>query len=72
MALAALDEASAMLQLGSIGAGPNSKDAADLLDRLSKPIDQLERAARSGSLMPADRSELPPPAPPDGGKPARP
>ena len=66
-ALAALDQASTMLQLGSIGAGPNARDAADLLDRLQGPMAQLFRAARSGNIMPADRSDLPSPSSPDGG-----
>jgi hypothetical protein len=71
-ALAALNEASAMLQLGSIGAGPNAKDSADLLDRLQAPMGQLFRAARSGNIMPSDRSDLPPPPAPDGGASAAP
>jgi hypothetical protein len=66
-ALAALDQASAMLQLGAVGAGPNAKDSADLLDRLQAPISQLFRAARAGNVMPSDRSDLPPPPSPDAG-----
>ncbi len=71
-ALAALDEATAMLQLGSTGAGPNAKDSADLLDRVQKPIEQLVRAARGSNVMPSDRSDLPPVPVPDAGAPPHP
>jgi hypothetical protein len=71
-ALAALDQANAMLQLGAVGGGPNARDSADLLDRLQGPVSQLTRAARGGNVMPSDRSDLPPPAPPDGGVPTVP
>jgi hypothetical protein len=71
-ALAALDAASAMLQLGSTGAQANARDAADLLERLQKPIEQLEHAARERNVMPSDRSDLPPPPSPDGGQPIGP
>jgi hypothetical protein len=66
-ALAALDQAMAMLQLGSIGAGPNAKDAADLLERLQAPVGQLARSARASNVMPSDKSDLPPAPTPDAG-----
>jgi hypothetical protein len=58
-ALAALRETQGLLRLGSESSRGHAKDSADLLDRLSPAIDQLQRAARSEGVMPAERGDLP-------------
>ncbi|MHB1846190.1 MAG: hypothetical protein ACYCWW_15310 [Deltaproteobacteria bacterium] len=76
-ALGALQEARALLRLGSEGSQSHARESADLLDRMSTPLDGLLRAARAAAILPAERPELPlapgepPPLegspPPDGG-----
>jgi len=66
-AMAALRETEGLLRLGSDSPNGHAKDSADLLDRLVPAIEQLQRAARSEGVMPAERGDLPAP---DAGPPA--
>ncbi len=58
-AMAALRETETLLRLGSDSPNGHAKESADLLDRLVPAIEQLQRAARSEGVMPAERGDLP-------------
>ena len=60
-ALTALRETVGLLRLGSDSPNGHAKESADLLDRLVPAIEQLQRAARSEGVMPAESGELPVP-----------
>ena len=66
-AMAALRETEGLLRLGSESPNGHAKDSADLLDRLAPAVEQLQRAARSEGVMPAEHGDLPAP---DAGSPA--
>jgi hypothetical protein len=58
-AMTALRETLSLLRLGSDSPNGHARESADLLDRLVPAVEQLQRAARSEGVMPADTGELP-------------